>query len=171
MKNDYHSNDIGTGSISYDNSATYLAAHVGIGKLVTWKNKDTLDYYGKLFYTHQNGSNATLNTGHVYEFGAINSVRSRLGFRYTHQLSTVSSIFGGLAWQHEFDGDATATIHANGLSATAPSPGVKGDTGVLELGVSLRPGQQDKFAIGLGLTGYTGKTEGIGANASLVWNF
>ncbi|MGM9581508.1 MAG: autotransporter outer membrane beta-barrel domain-containing protein [Anaerovibrio sp.] len=170
MNNDYHSDDIGTGSLSYDNSATYYAMHMGAGKVVKVADRNSVDFYGKLFYTHQNGSSATLNTGHVYDFDAIDSVRTRLGCRYTFGIDDTSSLYAGLAWQHEFSGTASATIHTGAYSATAPAPSVQGDTGILELGWKTAPASKN-LELALGLEAYTGKQQGIGANASILWHF
>ena len=170
MNNDYHSDDIGTGSLSYDNSATYYAMHMGAGKVVKVADRNAVDFYGKLFYTHQNGSSATLSTGHVYDFDAIDSVRTRLGCRYTFGIDDTSSLYAGLAWQHEFSGTASATIHTGAYSATAPAPSVQGDTGILELGWKTTPASKN-LELALGLEAYTGKQQGIGANASILWHF
>ena len=170
MNNDYHSDDIGISSINYDNSATYYAMHMGAGKVVKLSDRRALDMYGKLFYTHQNGSSATLNTGHIYDFDAIDSVRTRLGCRYTFGLDDTSSFYAGLAWQHEFGGTANATIHAGIYAASVPSPSVKGDTGILELGWNTTPANNN-LELSLGLEACTGKQQGIGVNASILWHF
>ncbi|MGM9540843.1 autotransporter outer membrane beta-barrel domain-containing protein, partial [Anaerovibrio sp.] len=170
MQNDYRSDDIGASSQSYDNSAGYYAMHMGVGKVMQVSGRDVVDVYGKLFYTHQNGSSARLTSGHVYDFAAIDSVRSRLGCRYTFGLDDAGSVYAGLAWQHEFGGTADATIRAGSYAVTAPSPGVKGDTGILELGWKTVSANK-KLEASLGLEGYAGKQQGIGANASLMWHF
>jgi len=168
-KNDYRA-IIADKDMSYDNSATYLAAHLGVGKEVELNEKDSLDYYGKLFYSHQNSSRATLKAGYTYDFDAVDSFRTRIGARYTHKLNDFNKIYAGLAWQHEFDSKCRATIHAGDWTNEAPAPSVKGDTGILELGWKVKPGKGN-FETGLGFTGSVGKQEGIGFNASFQWNF
>ncbi|WP_298881149.1 autotransporter outer membrane beta-barrel domain-containing protein [uncultured Phascolarctobacterium sp.] len=167
MSTDYQS--AVAGGIKYDSDATYYAAHLGMGKVVQLNDKDTLDYYGKLFYTRQQGDKVTVGTGATYDFDAITSLRTRLGARYTHQLSEKNAFYVGLAWQHEFDGESNAIVATTLGSASAPAPSMKGDTGIMELG--WRVNNSDKFELGLGVNGSVGKQKGVGFNLSLNFSF
>ena len=167
MSTDYQS--AVAGSIKYDSDATYYAAHLGMGKVVQLNDKDTLDYYGKLFYTRQQGDKVTVGTGATYDFDATTSLRTRLGARYTHQLSEKNAFYAGLAWQHEFDGESNAIVATTLGSASAPAPSMKGDTGIMELG--WRVNNSDKFELGLGVNGSVGKQKGVGFNLSLNFSF
>ena len=167
MSTDYQS--AVAGGIKYDSDATYYAAHLGMGKVVRLNDKDTLDYYGKLFYTRQQGDKVTVGTGATYDFDATTSLRTRLGARYTHQLSEKNAFYAGLAWQHEFDGESNAIVATTLGSASAPAPSMKGDTGIMELG--WRVNNSDKFELGLGVNGSVGKQKGVGFNLSLNFSF
>ena len=167
MSTDYQS--AVAGGIKYDSDATYYAAHLGMGKVVQLNDKDTLDYYGKLFYTRQQGDKVTVGTGATYDFDATTSLRTRLGARYTHQLSEKNAFYAGLAWQHEFDGEYNAIVATTLGSASAPAPSMKGDTGIMELG--WRVNNSDKFELGLGVNGSVGKQKGVGFNLSLNFSF
>ena len=167
MSTDYQS--AVAGGIKYDSDATYYAAHLGMGKVVQLNDKDTLDYYGKLFYTRQQGDKVTVGTGATYDFDATTSLRTRLGARYTHQLSEKNAFYAGLAWQHEFDGESNAIVATTLGSASAPAPSMKGDTGIMELG--WRVNNSDKFELGLGVNGSVGKQKGVGFNLSLNFSF
>ena len=167
MSTDYQS--AVAGSIKYDSDATYYAAHLGMGKVVQLNDKDTIDYYGKLFYTRQQGDKVTVGTGATYDFDATTSLRTRLGARYTHQLSEKNAFYAGLAWQHEFDGESNAIVATTLGSASAPAPSMKGDTGIMELG--WRVNNSDKFELGLGVNGSVGKQKGVGFNLSLNFSF
>ena len=167
MSTDYQS--AVAGGIKYDSNATYYAAHLGMGKVVQLNDKDTLDYYGKLFYTRQQGDKVTVGTGATYDFDATTSLRTRLGARYTHQLSDKNAFYAGLAWQHEFDGESNAIVATTLGSASAPAPSMKGDTGIMELG--WRVNNSDKFELGLGVNGSVGKQKGVGFNLSLNFSF
>ena len=167
MSTDYQS--AVAGGIKYDSDATYYAAHLGMGKVVQLNDKDTLDYYGKLFYTRQQGDKVTVGTGATYDFEATTSLRTRLGARYTHQLSEKNAFYAGLAWQHEFDGESNAIVATTLGSASAPAPSMKGDTGIMELG--WRVNNSDKFELGLGVNGSVGKQKGVGFNLSLNFSF
>ena len=167
MSTDYQS--AVAGGIKYDSDATYYAAHLGMGKVVQLNDKDTLDYYGKLFYTRQQCDKVTVGTGATYDFDATTSLRTRLGARYTHQLSEKNAFYAGLAWQHEFDGESNAIVATTLGSASAPAPSMKGDTGIMELG--WRINNSDKFELGLGVNGSVGKQKGVGFNLSLNFSF
>ena len=167
MSTDYQS--AVAGGIKYDSYATYYAAHLGMGKVVQLNDKDTLDYYGKLFYTRQQGDKVIVGAGATYDFDATTSLRTRLGARYTHQLSDKNAFYAGLAWQHEFDGESNAIVATTLGSASAPAPSMKGDTGIMELG--WRVNNSDKFELGLGVNGSVGKQKGVGFNMSLNFSF
>ncbi|MBQ5651823.1 MAG: autotransporter outer membrane beta-barrel domain-containing protein, partial [Selenomonadaceae bacterium] len=162
----YSSNNLLAGkTISYDNSANYWGAHAGVGKVVELSGDNSLDLYGKLFYTRQGASSVNVD-GDTLDFSAVNSKRSRIGFRYIHGTSKVRSVYAGLAWQYEFDGAAYAT--ANGFST--PSPSVKGSSGMLELGVLIAP-KASPVSFDLGVSGWTGKQKGYSLNANMCWSF
>ena len=167
MSTDYQS--AVAGGIKYDSDATYYAAHLGMGKVVQLNDKDTIDYYGKLFYTRQQGDKVTVGTDATYDFDATTSLRTRLGARYTHKLSEKNAFYAGLAWQHEFDSESNAIVATTLGSASAPAPSMKGDTGIMELG--WRVNNSDKFELGLGVNGSVGKQKGVGFNLSLNFSF
>lgn len=151
---------------SYDVKSAYYAAHAGLGKVFELKNKDSVDVYGKLFYTHMNGADTTL-AGNSLELKAVDSLRSKLGARYNHKVNAKNTIYTGLAWQYEFKGDAEAVYDGK----DTPTPSVKGHTGILELGWKVQPGAKDNFEVDLGVNGYTGVQYGVGANLKLNWKF
>lgn len=162
----YSSNNLLAGkNISYDNSANYWGAHAGVGKVVELSGDNSLDLYGKLFYTRQGASSVNVD-GDTLDFSAVNSKRSRIGFRYIHGTSKVRSVYAGLAWQYEFDGAAHAT--ANGFST--PSPSVKGSSGMLGLGVLIAP-KASPVSFDLGVSGWAGKQKGYSLNANMCWSF
>ena len=166
VTSDYSSSNVWAGNdVSYDNSAKYWGAHVGVGKLQKLGGDNAIDLYGKLFYTNQGSSSVNIN-GDTLDFSSVKSKRSRIGFRYIHGTSDVRSVYAGLAWQYEFDGAAYAT--ANGLST--PRPSVKGSSGMLELGVLIAP-KASPVSFDLGVSGWTGKQKGYSLNANMCWSF
>ena len=168
-KSDYGSDNVKPGThVSYDSSATYWAAHLGVGKLADIGHDNTLDYYGKYFYSHTGSDSTYLNgANETANFDAVNSHRIRLGARLTHALNEKNKLYGGLAWQYEFKGDARATYSVSG---EAPSPSVKGSSGMIELGWQVKPGKSP-MTIDLGVTGWVGKQRGITANVQANWTF
>ena len=171
-KSDYGSDSIVENShISYDSTATYWAAHLGAGKVMDIGHNNTMDYYGKYFYSHMGGDSATIyRDGQDFDeitFSGVNSNRLRVGARLTHALNEKNNIYAGLAYQYEFSGTARATYR----EGAAPSAGVKGSSGMIELGWQVKPGKKSPMAIDLGVTGWVGKQRGVTANLQANWTF
>lgn len=162
LTSNYNSGDLGA---DYDTDANYWGAHLGLGKVFQLNDKNSIDTYCKFFYTNQGSSSANILGSNV-EFDAVKSKRSRLGFRFNHATSDVRSIYAGLAWQHEFDGSACAT--ANGYSM--PSPSIKGNSMMAELGVNVAP-KSSPVSFDLGVSGWAGKQKGYSLNANMLWSF
>ena len=164
MKNDYRGN-LNLQNVTYDTSNNYVAAHLGIGKVNKVSEKGSLDLYTKLFYAYQGSTGADLSTGVHFDFGTVNSVRWRVGGKYTHQVSKTGSMYAGLAYEYEFKGNASATYQ--GMST--PSPSIKGGSGLLELGYTVKPGAKSPMTLDFGLNLWTGKRRGIGGVLSANW--
>ena len=165
IKSDYSGNISGT-STSYDASNNYMAGHIGLGRKFDLSGDAALEGYAKYFYSRQNGASATLITGEKYDFGSVTSSRVRLGMRYTKKLMPRSEFYAGLAWEYEFDGDATATYEGY----ATPSPSLKGGSGMLELGYRFTP-KGSSVSYGVNLTGWQGKRKGITGGAHVSWAF
>lgn len=154
---------------SYSDSANYYGFSLGGGKEFKVGAKDTVDAYGRVYYTRVGSSDTCINDGTLggtaAHFAAVNSTRLRLGARYLHNLTERSQLYVGLGWQYEFGGTARATI---GDSA-APAPSLKGHSGLLELGYKV---EADKnLTIDLNVSGWTGKQRGFTGGASFKWSF
>lgn len=162
LTSNYNSGDLGA---DYDTDANYWGAHLGLGKVFQLNDKNSIDTYCKFFYTNQGSSSANILGSNV-EFDAVKSKRSRLGFRFNHATSDVRSIYAGLAWQHEFDGSACATV--DGFST--PSPSIKGNSMMAELGVNIAP-KSSPVSFDLGVSGWAGKQKGYSLNANMLWSF
>ena len=126
-----------------------------------------MDGYLKYFYSHQSGDDVTLNgAGERASFDSVDSNRIRIGARYTHKVNEMNSFYGGLAYQYEFGGEARAHYSVSG---EAPSPSVKGSSGLLELGWQVKPG--GPVTIDLGITGWAGKQRGGSVQLGATWTF
>jgi outer membrane autotransporter protein len=169
VKSDYDSDLSAVTHASYDSSATYWAAHAGLGRLTDLGKNNTLDVYGKYFYSHTGGDSVTVHATAGDEdirFSGVNSHRMRIGARFIHAINETNRIYGGLAYQYEFSGKARATYHGG----STPSPSVKGSSGMMELGWQVKPGK-GPMAIDLGVTGWVGKQRGVTANLQASWTF
>lgn len=157
-----YKNDAG---ISYDDGASYYGFSFGGGKEFTVKDNSVVDFYGRFYYNHTNSSDVTSSDGNHNHFDAVNSKRIRVGTRYTYTLNDKNKLYAGLAWQHEFDGDARATINGVG----APAPSLKGNSGMLEVGWKVQASKN--VVVDLNLNGWTGKQKGVTGGVGIQWTF
>ena len=156
-----------TGLANYDTSNTYYGVQVGVGKDFHMSETDAVSAYVRYSYTHTAGTSAHLSSGETLDFDAVNSHRLRIGTRYTYGAMTLSQFYAGLAWEHEFDGDARATSQGD----SAPSPSLKGSSALLELGYRFAPKADSRMSYDLNLTGWQGKRQGITGGLSVKWAF
>jgi outer membrane autotransporter protein len=144
-------------SADYDSSSAYYGFHAGAGYVWNLTEAASLDVYGKYFRTRQEGDSVTLSTGDPVKFEDAESSRLRLGGRFAYAVNEYVSPYLGAAWEREFDGRARAST--NGFDLDAPS--LRGDTGIGELGLTLKPSPTLPLSCDLGLQGYAGKREGV----------
>ncbi len=155
---------------SYDTSANYVGAHLGIGNRVTMNDKSTREIYARYFFTRQGGTDATLSTGDRYSFSAVNSHILRAGERFLFTQKGGGSLILGASMQYEFGGDASATYHrAGGMSYTSPSPSLKGFSGSLELG--WKAPMSANSTADLSVEGWICKLRGVTFRAGFAWQF
>lgn len=160
---------IGSLPSSYNTNAPYIAAELGMGKLVT-QNTHTIDYYGKLIWTRLGSDSTTIHNSlgkTNFDFDAINSYRTRLGIRWTKHQSDKNAYYAGLGWDYEFDGDSKA----NYRNFNTPSPSMKGSSGFVELGWQSKITKDNPWAADLHATAWTGKQRGVTYGVSLARAF
>lgn len=168
----YKSKDLqidGIGNVfeKYDYSTTYYGFHLGLGKEQQLSEHNQLNTYVRYLYTHQKGFNATMTTGEPYYFDSVDSSRIRIGTRMTHAINPKNSWYAGLAYQYEFDNEASAIYQGD----RTPIPSLQGSSGMVELGWQLNPDANAPFTMDLGVTGWTGKQEGVTFQLGMNWRF
>jgi autotransporter passenger strand-loop-strand repeat protein/autotransporter-associated beta strand protein len=151
----------------YDISTPYYGLHVGTGYIWDLSEALSFDTYGKYFWTHLEGDSARLESGDPVRFKDINSQRLRLGGRIAYVVNEYCSPYLGAAWEHEFEAKARGSAYGDPLDA----PSLKGDTGIGELGLSLRAPLTVPVFFDLGVQGYTGKREGVTGSLQLRIEF
>ena len=164
MKGDFHGL-VRNHLVSYDTSAPYISAMVGAGKIVK-KDTTSIDYYGKVFWTHLGSDSVQMHSDlgtSQYNFDSINSYRTRLGFRWTKDVSPTTSYYAGLAWNYEFGGDAQVRY---GTFET-PTAGVKGSSGLLELGWQSKIDKDHDWGADVRVTGWAGVQRGVTYSATV----
>ena len=62
-----------------------------------------------------------------------------------------------------------ARATTNGFDIEAPS--LRGDTGISELGLVLKPSKDLPLSFDLGMQGYVGKREGVTGSLQVRWEF
>ena len=150
---------------TYDSSSPYVAAELGLGKVIT-QDAHSFDYYGKFFWTHVGSDSTQVHSSlgsSQYDFDSINSYRTRLGVRWTKQQSESQAYYAGLAWNHQFGDNATARY---GTFET-PAAGVKGHSALLELGWQSKIDKDHPWGADIHVTGWTGVQRGVTYSATI----
>jgi autotransporter-associated beta strand protein len=173
VHSDFRSTQIGDTLTTYDTSSRYYGAHVGIGKV--WKlGKNSLDIAAQYLWTHQKGDKARIK-GRMeeLEFDDVNSSRARLAARYNHALNASIVGYVGAGWEKEFDGKADAKLTNLKYRVTdkLQSPELKGDSGLVELGLSTAPFAKTPLTVDVGLQGYWGQREGVTGGVKVNYRF
>jgi outer membrane autotransporter protein len=153
--------------VGQNSASTYYGLHAGLGYVWQFTDNASLDLYGKYFWTRQNGDSVHLSTGEPVKFKDADSSRVRFGGRLAYAINDAVSPYVGAAWEHEFDGRAKAAT--NGFDIAAPS--LRGDTGIGELGLTLKPSKDLPLSFDLGVQGYAGKREGVTGSLQARFEF
>lgn len=165
---DYHSYDLVPGTkVSYESKTNYVGTHIGVGKVWALNDSLTLDTYAHYIWQRQGGDSVQMSSGETLAFDAVTSQRVRLGGRLTKSLSTAISTYVGAGYENELDGNAKATT--NGMPIESPS--MKGASGLLELGLNVRPLKNKALLVGIGLQGYFGQKEGVTGSLQIGYKF
>ena len=171
-RSDYRGSIYAGSTSEYDSANAYYAAHLGVGKEMKTNDKDKLNTYLRYFWSYQSGMQTDITTNRrssdaeTYDFGAVSSNRVRLGFTYTHRDSERSEVFAGLAWEYELSGKAGASYQGY----DAPSPSLRGGSGMLEMGYRFAP-KDSRFSYDLHFAGWLGKRQGYTGGAHMNWAF
>ena len=167
------STDFSSGDIRYhgskadfDSDSMYWGAHAGLGYQWSFTEKAMLDLSGKFIWTRQDGDNVNVHGDRV-RFDSADSLRTRLGGRFNYAVCDYATPYVGAYWEHEFDGKQRSTINGVGTG----SPDLKGDTGMGELGLTIKPVKDSGFSMDLGVQGYTGVREGVTGSLQLKFEF
>ncbi len=168
---DYHSGDLRDflgRNASWNTDSLYYGAHIGAGYVFDLNGMAWLDLSAKYLWTHQEGDDVQLSTGDPVNFSDVDSQRLRAGARLSWHVTEYANPYVGAFWEHEFDGDASASSHGYAFD----TPSLKGDTGIGELGLKIEPEPGDgMFSLDVGIQGYTGQREGITGMVQIKYEF
>ena len=156
-------------SAKYDSDAFYVTAHAGIGYLFNLTDSVNLDVYGRYLVTYLDGDDVRLHNKYNDKFDMDSTVTHavRVGGRLTGSFCPYAGWKVGLAYEHVFDGDAESAV--NSLNLEVPS--LEGDTGVMEVGVTMKPSLNSRWSMDLGAKGYVGDREGVTGNLIIRYVF
>ncbi|GHT85327.1 hypothetical protein AGMMS49960_14030 [Betaproteobacteria bacterium] len=146
--------------------AQYCYERLGADYVLNLTAQSKLDLHAQYLWSHQDGDTVKLTTGETVKFKDVDSQRTRLGTKLHHALNQQTTAWFGAAWEHEYDGKAKASIYGYKLDA----PKLKGDTALLELGLTLTPATKG-WSLDVGVQGYTGKREGVTGNVKAGYRF
>lgn len=166
IKTDYESN-LPTGArISYDVTRSYYGGHFGFGKILEINDISNINIYSKLFFTRVGKKRVDINGENIL-LGNSDSLRAKVGFKFSQDINDDLLWFGGLAYDREFKGKANGYNLTYGTDIASPS--MKGNTGTAELGLKFKA---DKgFETDLKFEGMLGKREGVMAAVQLMYKF
>ena len=170
LSNRFHSGDLGvdTGEDArYKSSSTYFSTYVGAGRLLNINQKNTLELYGRYFWTHLGSDSVSLSASDSIQFNSLNSHRMRAGGRLSHELEQNVFVYAGAAWEYEFDGKAKSSRRGSSIDA----PSIRGSTGIGELGITWQPSKNRPLFLDLGFQGYVGKREGVTGSLRVKYEF
>ncbi|CAK7069220.1 MAG: hypothetical protein DELT_01804 [Desulfovibrio sp.] len=154
----------------YDSGSAYYGAHVGLGYIWNITETASVDIYTKYFWTRQ-ASDSVAPAGDPVHFKRADSHRWRGGARFAYTVETAGGFvftpYLGAAYEHEFDGEAEATVYGRAID----KPDLTGGTGMGEVGVSLKPSAASALSCDFGVQGYTGVREGVTGKFQIQWVF
>jgi outer membrane autotransporter protein len=153
----------------FDTAAQYYSLHGGLGYI--WlvpglNDRGSLDFSAKFLWTRLESDTVTVYNDRV-KLKTADSLRSRLGTRFTYDLSDQVVPYVGAYWEHEYDGDVGADVNNRSLDSSS----LEGDTAIGEFGVTLRPSDTLPLAIDLGAQGHLGRREGVTGSLQLRLEF
>ena len=168
VSTDFDSNlrDANGTQAGYDKTATYYGAGLKAGYQWDINSNYLLDTYMGYQWMHIKGFDASI-AGDPYRFEDINSHRTRLGARLEYRNNEQYRPYIGLAWEHEFSGNARGTAYGYEIDKTS----LKGDTGIGEIGVRFSPAEKSPWTVDVAVRGYVGQREGAMGNLVINYKF
>ncbi|OLY47738.1 autotransporter outer membrane beta-barrel domain-containing protein [Bartonella apis] len=158
--------EFGEGS-DYDSGADYYGLHGGVGYVMNFDERNSVDVYGRYFWTRVDSETVDVGRDRLH-FDEADSSRLRIGTRYTMIYNQQLKPYVGIAYDHEFDGEVAA--RAYGLKLDKPS--LEGDTGIVEAGISMKPVSTiDALSVDVSGQGFIGRREGGGGGLKIKYQF
>jgi outer membrane autotransporter protein len=145
------------GSVPDKSRPAYGSAHIGLGYALKVDEYSVLSPYVQYLWSRQ-GSDTTRRGE---KLDAIDSRRTRVGATWERHVGE-SRFRVGAAWEREYAGEP----RGDGASSV---PSLKGNTGRLELGVTLKPTKS--VTVDVDVQGHFGKREGVTGSVKVEYRF
>lgn len=168
ISSNYHSKDVINAEgqqVRYDTRSAYYGVHFGTGYRRNLTKKLEIDAHARYMWTRINGVNESI-FGDQFHFDKMNSHRSRIGFRAEHNTRQCAS-YVGVDWEYEFDGKAKGSVFGYSMKSSDFS----GSSGVLTLGMKIKPSENSPMTLDAGVVGYVGKHRGVAGQLKMVYKF
>ena len=158
--------EFGQGS-DYDSGADYYGLHGGVGYVMNFDERNSVDVYGRYFWTKIDSETVDVGRDRLH-FDEADSSRLRIGTRYTMIYNQQLKPYVGIAYDHEFDGEVAARAYGFKLD----KPSLEGDTGIVEAGISMKPVSTiDALSVDVTGQGFIGRREGGGGGIKIKYQF
>ena len=162
-------------SVDFDRTSNYWGAHLGMygefqaaGKI---KNRTFLNY----FYDGRESESYTASgssdvAGADFHFNSLNSHRAQLGSVFEYAYTSALRPYAALIYEYAFKADAKGRASDQFGDLGLNSTDLEGSTGIVSLGWTYQ-NEAKRFEFDLGVNGYTGKRQGVSAQAQAAWKF
>jgi outer membrane autotransporter protein len=165
---DFSTSDLYGPRDTYEADSSYWGGHAGLGyKTDILGSEDALDIYSKILFTRQSGQELVNSALETLSFDSVESIRTRVGMKVSHQLNSVVRGYAGAAYEHEFDSELKSRI--NGVEIKPLD--MQGDSYLSEVGVKLRPMPTGPLSVDAGAFFMAGQRKGAGGLLQARYEF
>ena len=162
-------------SVDFDRTSNYWGAHLGMygefqaaGKI---KNRTFLNYFydGRESESYSASGSSDV-AGADFHFNSLKTVHAQLGSVFEYAYTSALRPYAALTYEYAFKADARgrATDQFGDLALNGTD--LEGSTGIVSLGWTYQ-NEAKHFEFDLGVNGYTGKRQGVSAQAQAAWKF
>lgn len=152
---------------SFKMNVPYMGGHVGLGYTIGLGDFGNIDLSARYYLNHVKAQELHIGTGAVVSFDSTTSKRFRVGARFTKPFTEYISGFAGAYFDREFDNMTRGRV----FNMELQSVGLKGTTGVYELGAAIKSATNKHLSIEFGIQGYTGVFKGLSGGVRLGVEF
>lgn len=152
INNNWATDDLLGKEGSYATQLLYYGAASGLGYQNKIWNSICYDVHGQFMWTHQNGDIVSVNDKTI-EFQNINSLKTGMGLKIAYDGWKIVQPFIGITWEKEYNSD------------------LKGNSGVLELGMTCKPENKTNWKLDLVASGYIGVRRELRGSVLFTLNF